>query len=475
LLSPTAARTGPATDHPADATVPGIPGASRDRPLRAETQEVAALAAPIVASHLLTWASGFANVYMLSRLGAEAVAGLGMANQIAMMVVILVFGITTGTMALVARARGAGDAAAASHVLRQALLLALLQSAVIGVAGAALAPWLLRALGAQGAAAEAGTLYLRILLIGMACTAIDFTLASTLRGVGDSMTPLRINAAVVALNIAGTALLVFGPGPFPALGIAGAAASSIGARAVGAGWAWARLRGGRSGFQWQPGPWTPDRETIRRILNIGVPSAVEVFVRSGSSVALMGVVARSGPGTAAVAAHTIGLQMEAFSRLPSLGIGTAATALVGQRMGAGDPRAAERAGWLASAIGVALLSALGLAMLLLAGPLSRLFSDDPATARLTADYLRTLALAQPLYALGMVLANALRGGGDTRYPMWGALVSGWIFLIPAAWLTGVHLGWGPRAVWLAQALSYAVLAVALTWRFRGGRWKDIRV
>jgi putative MATE family efflux protein len=436
---------------------------------------VGALAAPIVASNLLGWASGFANVYMLSRLGAETLAGLGMANQIVMMLVIVVFGITTGTMTLVARARGAGDAAAASHILRQSLLLALLQSTVIGVVGALLAPWLLRALGAEGAAVQAGTLYLRILLLGLACTTIDFTLASTLRGVGDSMTPLRINAAVVAMNITGTALLVFGPGPFPAWGIAGSAAASIGSRAVGMAWAWARLRGGRSGFHWQPGPWTPDRGTIRRILNIGVPSAVEVFVRSGSSVALMAVVARTGPGTAAVAAHTVGLQMEMFSRVPSLGIGTAATSLVGQRMGAGDPASAARVGWLASAMGVVLLGGLGLAAFLLAGPLSHMFSDDPATARLTADYLRTLSLAQPLYALGMVVAGALRGGGDTRFPMWSAVVGGWLFMIPAAWLLGVHLGWGPRAVWLVQALNYALFAALLTWRFRAGRWKDIRV
>lgn len=424
---------------------------------------------------MLGWAAGFANVYMLSRLGAETVAGMGMANQLVMMVVIAVFGITTGTTTLVARARGAGDAGAASHILRQSLMLAVAQSTVLGLAGAALAPWLLRALGAEGAAAEAGTLYMRIVLLGLACTTVDFTLANTLRGVGDSMTPLRINVVVVVLNIGGTALLVFGPGPFPALGIAGSAAATIGARAVGVSWAWARLRGGRSGFQWQPGPWTPDRATIRRILNIGVPSALEVLVRSGSSVALMGVVARTAPGTAAVAAHTIGLQIEMASRVPSTGIGTAATALVGQRMGAGDPRAAERIGWLASAIGVALLGTLGLAMLLLAGPLSRAFSDDPATARMTADYLRTLALAQPLYALAMVVAGALRGGGDTRFPMWAAVVGGWLIMIPAAWLLGVHMGWGPRAVWLVQGLNYALFAVLVSWRFRAGRWKNIRV
>lgn len=475
MPSPSAAATGQANAPPAEASAPPLPAAPRDRSLRAETREVAALAAPIAASNLLTWAAGFANVYMLSRLGAETVAGLGMANQIALMLVILVFGITTGTMALVARAHGAGDAAAASHILRQSLLLAVIQSAVLGLAGAALAPWMLRALGAEGAVAQAGTLYLRIVLLGLVCTTINFTLASTLRGVGDSMTPLRNNAAVVALNIAGNALLIFGPGPFPAWGIAGAAASTIFARAVGAGWWWVRLQGGRSGFPWQPGPWSPDRAIMRRILNIGLPSAGEVFMRSGSSVALMGVVARTGAGTAAVAAHTLGMQVEMFSRLSSQGIGTAATSLVGQRMGAGDARAAERTGWLASAMSVALLGALGLATFVLAGPLSRLFSDDPATARMTADYLRTLSLAQPLYAVGTVVAGALRGGGDTRLPLWAAVVSGWIFLVPVAWLTGVHLGWGPRAVWLAQALSYVVFAVPLAWRFRAGRWKDIRV
>ena len=421
------------------------------------------------------WVSAFASMYMLSRLGAETVAGLGMANQIVMMVLILVLGVTTGTMALVARARGAGDAAAASHILRQSLLLALLQSTVIGLAGIALAPWLLAALGAEGAAAQAGTLYLRILLAGLLATTLDFTLANTLRGVGDSMTPLRINAAITALNVGGSALLIFGPGPFPALGIAGAAAGNIGARAVGVAWLWARLRGGRSGFQWRPGSWSPDLGIVKRILNVGVPSAVEAFVRSGSSIALMAVVARTGQGTAAVAAHTVGLQMEMFSRMPSIGIGTAATALVGQRMGAGDPDSAERVGWLAAAMSVALLAVLGLAMLLMAGPLSRMFSDDPATAGLTADYMRTLALAQPLYGLGMVVAGALRGGGDSRFPMWSAIVGGWVLMIPAAWLMGVHLGWGPRAVWLVQALNYAVFAGLLTWRFRAGRWKDIRV
>jgi putative MATE family efflux protein len=436
---------------------------------------VASLATPIVVSMLLGWASGFASVYMLAKLGADILAGLGMANQISMMMLILVFGITTGTMALVARARGARDASMASHILRQSLLLALVQSAVIGLLGFVSAPWLMRALGAEGVSADAGTLYLRILLVGLAFNSVDFTLASTLRGVGDSMTPLRINLGVVVLNITISALLIFGPGPLPALGVAGAAIGSIGSRAVGMVWGWVLLRGGRSGFQWKPGSWSPDRKMIRRIMKIGVPSAVEVFIRSGSSIALIGAVARTGAGTSAVAAYTVGMQVEMFSRVPSMGIGTAATSLVGQRMGAGDPASAERVGWVASGMGVVLLGVLGLFMFVLAGPLAAAFSNDPATARATEDYLRTMALAQPMCALSTVVAGALRGGGDTRFPMWVAFLGGWVFLIPAVWVVGVQLAWGPRAIWLLLAVYHTLFAALLAWRFWAGRWKTMRV
>lgn len=426
-------------------------------------------------SMMLGWASGFASVYMLSRLGAETLAGLGMANQISATMVILVFGITTGTMALVARARGARDMKTASHILRQSLLLALLQSVVIGAVGFALAPWLLHALGAEGAAAQAGTLYLRILIFNLAFNAVDFTLTSALRGVGDSMTPLRINIVIVILNISLSALLIFGPGPFPALGIAGSAAGSIIARAVSVAWGWTLLRGGRTGFQWHPGSWSPDRKMIRRIMKIGVPSAAEVFVRTGNSIALMGAVARTGAGTAAVAAYTVGLQLDMFSRMPSMGIGTATTSLVGQRMGTGDSASAERMGWVAAGMGMVLLGVMGILMFVLAGPLAAAFSNDPATARATQDYLRTMALAQPMCALSTVIAGALRGGGDTRFPMWAAFVGGWLFLIPAVFVVGVHLGWGPRAIWMFLALYHTVFAALLAWRFRAGRWKTMRV
>jgi Na+-driven multidrug efflux pump len=199
------------------------------------------------------------------------------------------------------------------------------------------------------------------------------------------------------------------------------------------------------------------------------------LLRAGSGVAFLGIIARTPPGAAAVAAHTVGLQMESFARMPSFGISVGATALVGQRLGAGEPDAAERAGWASVEVGMWLMVLLGGLLFVAAGPVAGLFTDEPATRALATTYLRILALAQPLFMIAVVLSGALRGGGDTRFPMWVSLLSGWIFLLPLAYWLSVGLGLGPWAAWAAQAGNYAISALLVAWRFRGGRWRTMTV
>lgn len=436
---------------------------------------VVSLGTPIVLANLLSWAVGFADVLMVSRLGEAALAGLGMANQVFFLVVIVILAVTTGTMVLIARYTGAGDPDGASHILRQSLLLAGIQSVAIGGAGMLLAPSLLRLLGATEAVAAAGSLYLTIIFLGVAAPVVDFTIASTFRGAGDSLTPLKITAVTVVLNVLGNVLLIFGAGPFPALGIAGAAVSTVFARAVGAWLGWYRLRQGRGGVQLRPGSWKPDFGVMRRVLRIGIPSAVEGFMRAGSSVVFLAVIARTPSGTTAVAAHTVGLQLESFARMPSFGISVGATSLVGQRLGGGDPDAAARAGWTSVWVGTALSLLLAAILFLLATPLASLFSDDPDTVRLAATYLRILAAAQPAFMVAVVLSGALRGGGDTQFPMWVSFLTGWFLLLPVAYWLAITLGWGPEAAWAAQAANYAASAVLVAARFRGGRWRTMQV
>jgi putative MATE family efflux protein len=471
---------------PAPGTEPRTPGAHRaggsrlvapgsGTLWRSTGRAVVVLGTPIVLANLLTWAVGFTDVFMVSRLGQDALAGLGMATQIFFLVVIFILAVTMGTMALVARAGGARDEPMVSHVFRQSVLLAGVLGVVIGGVGILVTPTLFRLLGATPEVAAAGGVYLRIVFLGVVAPVIDFTIASTMRGGGDAVTPLRITAGVVVLNVVGNYLLIFGPGPLPAFGIAGAAAATVLARSAGAWWGWRALRRGRGPLRVMPGSWRPDLELMRRVLRIGVPSAFEGFLRAGSSVVFVGIVARTADGAAAVAAHTVGLQLESFARMPAFAIAVAATSLVGQRLGAGDPPGAERAGWSSLAIGLALLSVLSALLFVLAPPVATLFADDPRTLELTVRYLRILALAQPLFLASVVLAGALRAGGDAAFPMWVSFFTGWVVLLPLAYLLAVTLQLGPAAAWFMMAVNYGVSALLTIHRFRTGRWRSMPV
>jgi putative MATE family efflux protein len=180
-------------------------------------------------------------------------------------------------------------------------------------------------------------------------------------------------------------------------------------------------------------------------------------------------------GAAAVAAHTVGLQLESLARMPAFGISVAATAIVGQRLGARDPKGAESAGWTSTVLGLALIGGIAVLLFTLARPVARLFTDDPQTLALTVRYLRILAVAQPAFLAGVVLTGALRGGGDTGYPLWVSFLSGWVFMLPVAYVAAIVMGLGPGAAWMAQAGSYLVTAVLVGFRYRGGRWKHIAV
>jgi Na+-driven multidrug efflux pump len=167
--------------------------------------------------------------------------------------------------------------------------------------------------------------------------------------------------------------------------------------------------------------------------------------------------------------------MESFARMPSFGISVGATSLVGQRLGAGDGDAAEHAGWASVEVGLWLMSVLAALLFLSARPVASLFTADPATLDLTVQYLRILAIAQPMFMIAIVLSGALRGGGDTQFPMWVSLLSGWLFLLPLAYWLAVGLGWGPGAAWVAMAGNYAVSALLVTLRFRAGQWRTMSV
>lgn len=425
------------------------------------------LAWPAIITNLLASLVGFVDTKIVGSLGAPAVAAVTTGNRIYFILQALLMAVTAGTTALVARAWGAGDRDEAEHVTRASLALC---------AGIALAVSLPALLFAHPLASvfrlEAHTIdlaadFIRWLAPFQIAFAVHFALGAALRAAGDTRTPLAIGALTNVVNVALVYGLVFGRFGMPQLGVAGAAIASGIAFAVGALaflLLWWRgklvLRAGSSG-SWERG-------RVRRILDIGYPAGLEQLVWQGGFLVFLWIVSLY--GTAPYAAYGIGVTILAFSFLVGFGFSIAASTLVGQKLGANDPAGATRSGWRALRLALIAQTAFGLVIVVFATPLARFMIDDPEVVRLTVVFIYILGSVQPLMAIEYAMGGALRGAGDTRFPLiavFSGLIGARVTLaILFAW-------WGLPVEWIFAALiaDYIVKAILLTVRFRSGRWQ----
>jgi putative MATE family efflux protein len=434
------------------------------------------LAWPSITTFALQSAVGLVDLLFVSRLGADPVAGVGIGSQLHMAVLSSLLAITTGTIALVARATGAGRRREAAQILRESLLLA----AALGAALTAVAPFtdrIVAAFGVDAPVVAIGGSYLRILMLGSVPLAVGVTFASALRGAGDVRTPLAIGIAMNVSNVVGDYALIFGNLGAPALGADGSAWASalsflLGACAYGALWGRDRLLLERVPRE-RDEPWL-DPARSRRITRIGIPSALEQLSFNLGLFLFLGVF--SSYGTVAVSAYIIGVRIISFSLIPGMGFQIAAATLVGQHLGANRPDAAARSGWRATAGAVVAMSALGVAIALNARAIAGWFgaAGEP-TIELAVVFLTIVCAAQPLMALEFGVGGALRGAGDTRFPLFAVLMGLFVCRLGGA-LVVIHVFGGPiSAVWACLLLDYAVKGALLAGRFRLGRWRTLRI
>lgn len=375
-----------------------------------------------------------------------------------------------GGTALTARAWGAGRRGEAAAATAQALSLALVAGVAVTLPAALLADPFLRAMGAEAAVVAVGTSYLHILLLSAPAGLAMMVGFACIRASGDTVTPLKITIVYNALNLVGDLVLIFGLGPIPALGVAGAAWATTGATFV------AAALGARALFGRGTALTFPARDLVRwdgplawRIARVALPTLVEVGVQRAGYLVFMGMV--TSLGTTALAAHAVGLRVESLSFNPGWGFSVAAAALVGQAMGQADAVRAERIAWRAAALGAAFMGACGL-VFLVGGPwLVRLFGATPEVIGEAGTLVRISAVAQPFMAVFFVLGGAHRGAGDTRTPLIVTLVGTLPLRLGLSWLFGVHWGWGIAGVWWACNLDWFGRAVLLAWLFRRGRWR----
>jgi len=431
-----------------------------------------ALAWPVIITFLLESLVGLIDTLMVARLGATAVAAVGVGAQILSAVSVAMTAVGTGTLALVARHIGARERDAGEHVLRQSMLAAAALSLLAITPVIAYAPRLVAAFGVDPVVVAASAPFVRLVMLSIPQSAVLFVIGSALRASGDTRTPLAIGFTVNVVNIAGNYVFIFGKLGCPALGVRGSALATTLAFTVGALLGVALLARGRLVLRLR-GPLWPDPATIRRILAIGYPAALEqIMMQLGFFVYLI-FAARY--GTSALAGYFIGVRILALSFLPGFGFAAAAGALVGQHLGAHDPTLAERSGWVANRLAIYLMSACGLILFFTARPIAQLFVGDPAVVADTVSFIHALAAAQPFMAIDFTLGGALRGAGDTRFPLLAVLVAFYGCRLGAAYLAAFVFQLSLPWVWAAVIGDYIARAALKGWRFHSGRWKHIAV
>jgi putative MATE family efflux protein len=426
------------------------------------------LAVPMILEMAMESVFGVLDVYWVGRLGASAVAAVGLTEAILVLVFAVAIGLSMSTTAMVARRIGAKDPEAASATAVQAIALGLLVALPTGVVGCVYAPELLMLMGAPPDVAAGGARYTAWILGGNVTILMLFLINAIFRGAGDASLAMRSLWLANAVNLVLDPLLIFGLGPFPVMGIEGAAIGTTVGRAVGVLYQLRALaRGPRI---------TVSRRHLRlqgavmwRLLRVSFGGILQFLIATAS---WLGLVRLMTPfGAAALAGYTIAIRIIVFAILPSWGLSNAAATLVGQNLGARKPERAERAVWLTGFYNMAFLALVTVVFVFFADGLVALFTSDPDVLALGARCLRIVSYGYVVYAWGMVMVQAFNGAGDTTTPTWINLCCYWLFQIPLAYVLARTLGYGVQGVFWAIPIAEAMVAAAGVCFFRRGAWK----
>jgi putative MATE family efflux protein len=382
-------------------------------------------------------------------------------------------GVSIGVMALVARRVGEMDVDAAGRTAAQGIVLGLGIAAAIGVAGAALAPALMRTMGADDNVVATGAGFTRVMLGCNASVFLLFLINAVFRGAGDAALAMRALWLGNLLNIVLGPCFIFGIGPFPELGVTGAAVATSLGRGTAVVYQLALLARGRSKIAIARKHFAIDLRAMASVLRLAGSATFQMLLLMTSYVGVMRILSSFGSGP--LAGYTIGFRILMFAMLPASGLSNAAATLVGQNLGARRPDRAEHAVWRACLASAVFLTAVGIVFVTGAPLLVGLFTHDPEVLHHGVTYLRIISLGFPFYAFGMVMMQAFNGAGDTRTPTVINLIVFWALQLPLAWLLSHHTGLGPSGVFITLAACFSVFATIGVAVFRRGRWKHTRV
>lgn len=415
-----------------------------------------------------------ADVFFVGHLGiTDAISTVGFTESLMTIVYAIAIGLSVGAAATVARRIGEGDQDGAARAAVQSIIMGLAVGAAVGVTGILFAPQLLRMMGADASVVSTGGRFARVMLGASGGVTLLFIVNALFRGAGDAAIAMRVLWIANAINITLGPCLIFGVGPFPRLGVTGAAiGTSIGR------WTGVLIQlyvlsrpDGRIRIRWQNVRF--DRHVMRGILAISGTATFQNFVGTASYMGLVRIISTF--GSAAVAGNTIGIRIFLFGLLPSWGVSNAAVTLVGQNLGAGLPDRAEESAWKICVYNTVCLVSIGVVFMLFAPAIVSAFTSDAEVASHATHCVRIVSAGFLFYGYGMALTAAFNGAGDTRTPTLINVFSLWIVELPLAWVLAHPLGFGPTGAFVALSVGFSMMCFISVWLFRKGAWKTGRV
>ena len=448
-------------------------GSHQDYTQGSLNRSILLLAIPMVLEMVLESLFAVVDVFWVGRLGANAVATVGLTESMLALVFAIGLGLALSTTAMVARRIGEKDPKDAAIAGVQAIVLGILISLLLGIPAGIFAPRLLQWMGASPAIVAGGSGYARIALGGCGAIIMLFLNNAIFRGAGDAAIAMRLLWVSNILNLVLDPLLIFGIGPFPHLGVTGAALATFTGRSIGVLYQFYRLARGTDRLPGIAKHLRFNLGVMLRLLRVSATGILQFAIANASWIFLVRIVSLF--GAVAVAGYTVAIRIVVFFILPSWGLSNAAATLVGQNLGAKNPDRAAQAVWRTGFYNMLFLGVIGVFFIVWATPVVRLFVDDPAVIPIAALALRTFACGNVGYAYGMVMLQAFNGAGDTVTPTFVNLFGFWLLELPMAWILANWLGMRSEGAFLSVVIAECSMAAAGIVLFKQGRWKRQRI
>jgi len=450
-----------------------ISGTDRDFTSDSIGKALLILSIPMVLEMIMESIFAVVDIFFVSRLGADAVATVGITESSMTIVYAIAMGLSTATTALVARRVGEKKAGKAGVVAFQAIISGLVVSILIAIPGIIYAKEFLLLMGASEEMAEAGYMFPAIMFGGNAVIMLLFIINAVFRSSGDAAISMRVLIFANLINLILDPLLIFGIGPFPELGLKGAAVATTTGRGLAVCYQFYLLFNGNKRIRMELQHLKIKFKVMVQLFKLSAGGILQYTIATSSWIALYRIISEL--GSEVMAGYTISIRIVVFVLLPSWGLSNAASTLVGQNLGAKQPERAERTVWITGYINMVLLGLVGLILIVFPEAFIRMFIDNPEVIRNGAISLRIISIGFVSYAMGMVLTQAFNGSGDTVTPTRINLICFWLFEIPLAYLLAIVLDMKIYGISVAIVAAETALTLMAWYYFRKGKWKTVKV